>query len=248
MPGNHAADQESSRHQAGGDDPEVSRLVDHRTAMPILFNRHGRDRHNEYHERGHSNVRPTKPASASTAAVLVAGRLVAELLLIHAPVSLARDRACEASPVLGHHQLGLLFAKETEHDRAGHRVKLAGGGRHSPRARLYEPPERPCADASWARGDRIMLDAATCSVAGANLHSWAKGGIRGDRLGLRSRLRPPRRLSLGPRTDRRHHRAESPRAGQDGPDPHGLSPATRQATRTAALGRVRLRDGPALSR
>src|ERR1017187_6489134 len=85
-------------------------------------------------------------------------------------------------------------------------------------------------------------------VAGAQLHLWAKGGIRGDRLGLRSRLRPPRRLSLDPRTDRQHHRARSPRACQDGPGLRGLSPATRRATRPVALSRVLLRDGPALSR
>jgi hypothetical protein len=70
--------------------------------------------------------------------VRVAGRLVAELLLIHAPVSLARDRVCEASPVLGHHQLDLLFAKETKHNKARHRVQLARGGRYLPMAVLYE--------------------------------------------------------------------------------------------------------------
>ncbi len=122
--------------------------------MPVLFNRHGRDRHNEYHERGHSNVRPIKPASASTAAVLVAGRLVAELLLIHAPVSLARDRVCEAPPVLGHHQLGLLFAKETEHNKVGHHVQLARSGGHLSRAMLYEQEERPYA--AMCRGPRVI--------------------------------------------------------------------------------------------
>src|ERR1017187_3117458 len=95
---------------------------------------------------------------------------------------------------------------------------------------------------------RALPERQTFPVAGADLHLWAKGGIRGDRLGLRSRLRPPHTLSLGPRTDRRHHRAERPRAGQGGPGLRGLSPATRQATPPVALGRVLLRDGLALSR
>src|ERR1035438_7993845 len=84
-------------------------------------------------------------------------------------------------------------------------------------------------------------------VAGAELHLWAKGGIRGDRLGPRSRFRPPHRLSLNPRTDRQHHRARSPRTCQDGPGLRGLSPATRRATRPVALSRVPLRDGSARS-
>ena len=109
------------------------------------------------HLARHSNVRPTKPASASTAAVLVAGRLVAELLLIHAPVSLARDRACEASPVLGHHQLGLLLAKETEHNKVGHRVQLGRSGGHLSRAMLYEQEERPCV--AMRRGPGVMAHA-----------------------------------------------------------------------------------------
>jgi hypothetical protein len=135
--------------------------------MPVLFNRHGGDRDDEYQERGNSNVRPTKPASASTTAGLVAGRLVAELLPIHAPVSLARDRVCEASPVLGHHRLGLLLAKETRHNKAGHSVQLARGGRHLSRAVLYEREERPYAtgDVGQGRagGHQLTPDVATCS-------------------------------------------------------------------------------------
>lgn len=88
VPGKHPTGKEGGRYQARGNDPEVGRLVDHRVAVPALFNGHGRDRDNECQKSGHGDIRPAKRTLVLvTAAVVLAGRLVAEFLLVHARVS-----------------------------------------------------------------------------------------------------------------------------------------------------------------